>query len=83
MSDLRSLLEKGNDLARIIDLRMAQLEGELPPAGKITQEQLAKALGMSRTHYRRLEAVALAKAAAKLGGLSTVRALLHSIPSEH
>jgi predicted DNA-binding protein (UPF0251 family) len=83
MASLTQLLEHGSDLARIIDLRIAQDEGELPPPGQISQEQLAAAMGISRTAYRRLEAVALAKVAAKIGSLSEVRDLLSQIPTEH
>jgi transcriptional regulator with XRE-family HTH domain len=80
MQDLTQLLEHGSDLARIMDLRVAQAEGELPPAGKITQAQIARALGLSRTEYLRIESIALAKVAAKLGTHKQITDLLHDIP---
>lgn len=81
--DLNALLQKANDLACIIDLREAQEAGLVSPPGKISQEDLAKAFGLSRSSYRRLEAVSLAKAAAGLGDVSQLRALLESITSNN
>lgn len=77
--DLNALLQKANDLARIIDLREAQEAGLVSPPGKISQEDLAEALGLSRSAYRRLEAVILAKACARLGGANQLKELIESI----
>lgn len=48
-------------LARIVELRLAQAIGALPPPGQLTQDQLASALGISRRQLARDEQVALAK----------------------
>lgn len=79
--DLNALLQQADDLAMIIDLRMAQQAGDVNPPGRISQEDLSKALGMSRTTYQRFEAAIIAKAAARLGDLKILKDVLY--PSSH
>lgn len=79
MPTLAQLLDQADALSRIIDLRIAQQLGEAPPSGQMTQAAMAQALGMSLTDYRRLEAITLAKAAARIGNPAD---LLASLPTE-
>lgn len=79
MSSLAQLLDQADALARIIDLRMAQAAGELPPPGKVSQAIMAEVLGMSLSEYRRLENIILAKCGHALGNPAE---LLNLIPQE-
>ena len=46
---------------RAAELLRRQLAGLVPPPGEISEERLARELGLSRRAYRRLERRALAK----------------------
>ena len=85
MTELQQLLETANVLSRIIDLRIAQQEGELPPPGEISQKQLAEALGLPRVQAQRLEAIALAKAAKELSSDPALKKFFHTLhqPQSH
>jgi DNA-binding GntR family transcriptional regulator len=83
MTELQQLLETANVLSRIIDLRIAQQEGELPPPGEISQRQLAEALGLPRITLQRLEAVSLAKAAKELSQDPSLKKFFPTNPTDH
>ena len=61
--DITTLIKQGSLLARIIDLRIAQENGDLPPPGEISLDDLATALNMPKSTVQNTITIGLAKCA--------------------